>query len=190
MAMLPRCFAVSEGGNLGPDGFLDGFAMVRVMRGPIGPVKPNYKHLKNLDPHGLVRAGAIADGQSTVQPGAGRIGGLEPHESTEVIKRRVNGLVAGEPCHHLGRTVPVALGVDQDTAAGLGLGGVARLQMHHAVGAHDLPVGAARQDFALELRALHRAAEDVDDAALAVRRLAEHLDVAERGADGENGLIG
>jgi hypothetical protein len=41
MAMLPRCFAVSEDGNLGVDGFLDGFAMVRVMRGPIGPVKPN-----------------------------------------------------------------------------------------------------------------------------------------------------
>ena len=39
--MLPRRFAVSEGGNLGANGFLDGFGIVRLMRGPIGPVKPN-----------------------------------------------------------------------------------------------------------------------------------------------------
>jgi hypothetical protein len=62
--------------------------------------------------------------------------------------------------------------------------------MHHAVGAHDLPVGAAGQDFAVELWTRHRAAEDVDDAAFAVGRVAQFLDVSERGADGENGLIG
>ena len=90
----------------------------------------------------------------------------------------------------LGRTVAVAFGVDQDLAAGAGLDGVARMQMHDAVGAHDLPVRAAGQDFALELRALHCAAEDVDDAPFAIGRVAKLLDVSERGVDGENGLIG
>ena len=120
----------------------------------------------------------------------GRVGGLEPHEGAEVIERRIDGLVAGEPVHHFGRAVAVALGVDQDQRAAVGLDGVARLQMHHAVGADDLPVGAAGQHLAVEPWAFDRAAMDVDDAPLAIGRVAELLDAAERRVDGENRLFG
>jgi hypothetical protein len=51
-----------------------------------------------------------------------------------------------------------------------------------------LPVGPARQDPAVEARPLDASAENVDDAALAVGRAAEVLDVAEFGVDTENGL--
>ena len=63
-------------------------------------------------------AGAAADGQDAVEPGRRRIGGLEPHEGAEIIERRIDRLVAGEPFHHLGRAVAIALGVDQDLRAG------------------------------------------------------------------------
>jgi len=50
---------------------------------------------------------------------------------------------------------------------------------------HDLPVGAARQDFADELRPVHLAAQDVDDPPMPARGLAEILDRPDLGLDGE-----
>src|ERR1041385_6527407 len=144
----------------------------------------------DLNRHLPVGAGAAADGQDTVEPGRGRIRGLEPHHCAEIVQRRIDGLVAGEPLHHLGRAVAVAVGVDQDLAARMGLDGVARMQVHDAVGAHDLPVGAARQHLAVEPRPFDRAAEDVDDATLAIGRVAEHLDAAERRRQRENRRLG
>ena len=44
IAMSPWRFAVSEAGSLGANGFLagflDGLRHARLMRGPVGPVKP------------------------------------------------------------------------------------------------------------------------------------------------------
>ena len=74
--------------------------------------------------------------------------------------------------------------------AALGFDRVAGLDIGGAVVADELPVGAARQDAPLELRPVHRAAGDADDAALAIGRAAEVQHGLELGLDGEDRLVG
>ena len=70
IAMLPRRFAVSEGGSLGANGFLDGFGHSPTHAGSNRAGQAGLKHLEHLDPHRLLLAGAIADGEDAVEPGA------------------------------------------------------------------------------------------------------------------------
>ncbi len=71
-------------------------------------------------------------------------------------------------------------------APAVGLDRVARLDVGGAIGAHDLPVGAAGQDAAGQPRALDPAAEDRDDAPLAIGRGAEIQDAGQLGMDRED----
>ena len=112
--------------------------------------------------------------------------GLEPHHGAEIIERGIDAVAPRQPLQHRRRTMPQAVAGDQDARAAIGLDGVARLDVGGAVAAHDLPIGAARQDAAVELRAPHGAAGNVDDAPLAIGRAAQIHDGREFGVDGED----
>ena len=88
-------------------------------------------------------------------------------------------MIAGGPCRKPSLD-------DQDARAGLGLDGIARLDIGGAVAAHDLPIGAARQDAAVEFRPAHGAADNVDDAPFAIGRAAQIHDGAEFGVNCED----
>ncbi len=81
--------------------------------------------------------------------------------------------------------MPDALAVDQNQRAGIALDRVARLDMGRAVTADILPVGTARQDAALQ-PAFDGSPDNIDDAPLADRRLAELQDVGELGTDAQD----
>ena len=82
-----------------------------------------------------------------------------------------------------GRAQAFVLNIDQ--GAGIAADRIARHHLDRAVRPDDLPVRAAGQDFAGEPRAMHFAAHDVDDAAMAAGRLAQVLDRSHLRLDGE-----
>jgi hypothetical protein len=62
--------------------------------------------------------------------------------------------------------------LDIDQAALLGLQRIARIELSEPVGAHDLPVRAAGEHLAAEIRSLESAAEDRNNAPPPARHLA------------------
>jgi hypothetical protein len=82
--------------------------------------------------------------------------------------------------------MPQAVAGDQDARAAIGLDSVARLYVGRAVAAHDLPIGATRQDTAVELRPAHGAAGNADHPPLALGRAAQIHHGFEFGVNGEN----
>jgi hypothetical protein len=73
--------------------------------------------------------------------------------------------------------------------AAIALDRVAGAQVGNAIRPHDLPVGAARQDAAGKPRAFDASAQDVDHAAVAVRRRAEMEDVGQLRVDAEDWVV-
>ena len=59
-----------------------------------------------------------------------------------------------------------------DDASGVGLEGVACIELAESIGADDLPVGATRRDGPLDFGPLESSAQDRNDAARAARQLA------------------
>src|SRR6187401_2174318 len=96
--------------------------------------------------------------------------GLEAHDGAEIVERRIDVLALRHAGEHLGRAVAHTLRVDLDQRAGVALDRVARMDVERAVVGHDLPVGAARQNAAVEPRAGDGSAEQVHHAAMAERR--------------------
>ena len=78
------------------------------------------------------------------------------------MRARISGLATRRP-----------LVLDIDQGARPGADGVARHDFDDAVGPHDLPVGAARQNIALQHRPRNLAAQDVDDPPMPARGLPE-----------------
>src|SRR3954447_6679106 len=142
-------------------------------------------HFMHVEPHRARLARAGPERQDAVEPGHGRVRGLEPHQGAEIIARGVDRLAARQRREHIGRAVTQPVAGDEDAGAVIGLDPVARLQVGGAVRPHDLPVRAG-QDSPLKPRPIDAAAENVDHAALAVRRLPEMPDVAELGVDRED----
>src|SRR5262249_44636119 len=145
----------------------------------------NFVHVEN---HGARLARAAAERQDAIEPGGGGMRRLEPQARTEVIEAGIDRLAAPQPRHDVGRPMAQAVAGNEDARAVRGLDRVARLEMRDAVLADDLPVGAARQDPAVEPCAVHAAAQNVDDAALAIGRVAEQKDIGKLGVDAEDGL--
>src|SRR6187401_998119 len=105
--------------------------------------------------------------------------GLEAHDGAEIVERRIDVLALRHAGEHLGRAVAHTLRVDLDQRAGVALDRVARMDVERAVVGHDLPVGAARQNAAVEPRAGDGSAEQVHHAAMAERRGPEIEDVGD-----------
>ena len=82
-----------------------------------------------------------------------------------------------------------ALAGDHDKSASRRLDRVPSLDIDGAIAADDLPIGAAGQDSACQLRSIDRAADDADHPSLAIWRAAEIGDGLELGMNRENRLL-
>ena len=146
---------------------------------------PGLQHLVEADRDPVGRARRDADEGRALQPLERRLGGLEARRGAEVVAVERHQLAARHARQDLGARHPQPLVLHVDQRARTGADRVARHHLDRAVRPHDLPVGAARQDFADELRPVHLAAQDVDDPPMPARGLAEILDRPDPGLDGE-----
>src|ERR1700689_651062 len=108
---------------------------------------------------------AAADDDALGDPALARVAGFEEGGAAEVIAAGLDHPAGSERRHHVGRTVAQRKVTNIDQRAVVGLQGVARLELGHAVAAQDLPIGAARQHLAANLWPGKFAAGDRDDAA-------------------------
>src|SRR5262245_6196926 len=143
----------------------------------------NFVHVEN---HGTRLARAVTERQDAIEPGGGRMRRLEPQAGAEVIEAGIDRLAPPQPRHDVGRPMAQAVAGDEDARAVRGLDRVARLEMRDAVLTDDLPVGAAWQDPAVEACPVHAAAENIDDAPLAIGRVAERKNIGKLGMDAED----
>src|SRR5215467_9114808 len=108
-----------------------------------------------------------ADRHEIVEPRVWRRSGLEGGRGAEVVARRLHGLAGPEPRQYVGGARAHASVAHVHESAVPRAEGVARLEERAPVGAHELPVGAARQHLAGQALALEMTARDGNDAPLA-----------------------
>src|SRR5215831_11746569 len=132
-------------------------------------------HREEVEGDRVRRARRRADRHEIVEPRVWRRPGLEGGRRAEVVARRLHGLARLEPRQHFGRARAHAAVAHVHESAVLRAEGVARLEERAPVGAHELPVGAARQYLAGQTLTLEMAAGDGYDASLAQGRHA-HAD--------------
>src|SRR4030095_15026241 len=126
----------------------------------------------NHDFGGISLAGADKHGPR--EPLQVRRGRFKGRNRPEVDQLRIDRLTFEELLHHrwCGVTHAGVLHVDQLTL--LGLEGVTSIELAEAIGANDLPVGAAGHDLALDVRPLEGSPEDGDNPPLTTRHLTDH----------------
>src|SRR5579862_993387 len=130
------------------------------------------RHLVKFEFYAGGLAFAGADDDALGDPAVARGAGLEEGGAAEIIAAGLDRPAGGERRHHLGRAVAQRQVADIDQRAVVGLQRIARLELRHAIAAQDLPIGAARQHLAADVRPRKLAAGDRDDAARALADVA------------------
>src|SRR5215831_256247 len=125
--------------------------------------------LEDGDVHLVQQALGGGDKNAAVEPVVGAGWRLEDRHRAKVHVLRIDMLAARKALHHLGRCASKASVRNSNFNAVRCADAIARLQLHHTIAAHVLPIGATLNDLARKARPVRLAAANGDDTSAPVR---------------------